>query len=417
VAVFWLHPLALLGLVALIVPILIHLLVRHKSRRLLFPSIRFLRQTTSVSLRRQFISNWPLLVTRLLVLTCAVAAVAGPTVVTDARRATWNRRVARAIIDGSQATKNTTARKDPIVEAERASSFASAVFASSNGVPGAVRDAVMWLNRLPPAAREIVIVGDLRRGSLTARDIDAIPRHIGIRFQMPPNEATTPTVDLMAVGERAAGTASMSQIRVTLAEGRTSATYEPAPAFSVPIEVLAARAHQQHAQAVLGAVLAEGVVLGRQIDRRLTIAFAGAEEVPIDRLTQPASAGWMREALERLPGLRGGEVGDRFVVRTDVPVTDGSAAALVARIARVVFADDLGELEPRRIPAATLEAWSRAPLPSLTPVPPTDEGDRRWLWGAVLVLLGIEQLVRRGRTVVRPSIADPAAADGEVRVA
>jgi hypothetical protein len=81
-----------------------------------------------------------------------------------------------------------------------------------------------------------------------------------------------------------------------------------------------------------------------------------------------------------------------------------------------VFADDLSELEPRRIPAATLEAWSRAPSPSSTSVPPVDEGDRRWLWVAVLVLLGIEQLVRRGRTVVRSSIST-AHADGEVRVA
>jgi hypothetical protein len=411
VAVFWLHPLAWLGLVALVAPILIHLLVRHKSRRLLFPSIRFLRHTTIVSLRRQFISDWPLLVTRLMVLTCGVAALAGPTLVTNARRESWNRRAARAIVEGPDAAAHAGT-----VLKERASSFTSEVFASSNGIPGAVRDAVMWLNRLPPAAREIVILGDLRQGSLTARDIDSIPRDIGIRFQVSPNEETTPTVDLMAVGERAGATTSMSRIRVTFAGGRTSATYEPAPGFSVPIEVVAPRGHQQHAQAVLRAVLAEGLVLGRQTDRRLTIAFVGAEEVPTDRLTQPAPAQWMREALERLPGLRGGEVGDRFVVNADVPVRDESAPALVARIASVVFVDDLSELEPRRIPAATLEAWSRAPSPSSTSVPPVDEGDRRWLWVAVLVLLGIEQLVRRGRTVVRSSIST-AHADGEVRVA
>ena len=45
----WLQPAAWWGLAAVAVPILIHLLVRRESRRLLFPSLRFLRTTAVAS--------------------------------------------------------------------------------------------------------------------------------------------------------------------------------------------------------------------------------------------------------------------------------------------------------------------------------------------------------------------------------
>src|SRR5918995_6961894 len=148
-AVYWLQPLAWWGLLTLAVPILIHLLVRHKSRRLSFPSIRFLRSTTTIALRRRFISDWLLLVIRLAVLACAVAALAAPAFVTPARRVAWNARVARAIIAASGAPA-----VDQIVQTERAATFTSAVFTAGDNVPGAVRDAVTWLQHQAPAGRE-----------------------------------------------------------------------------------------------------------------------------------------------------------------------------------------------------------------------------------------------------------------------
>ena len=39
-----------------------------------------------------------------------------------------------------------------------------------------------WLDRQPPSAREIVVIGDLRRGAIDDSDLASVPRRIGIRF-------------------------------------------------------------------------------------------------------------------------------------------------------------------------------------------------------------------------------------------
>jgi hypothetical protein len=80
-----------------------------------------------------------------------------------------------------------------------------------------------------------------------------------------------------------------------------------------------------------------------------------------------------------------------------MPVTDRRAASIVAQVVGQAFAAPFAALEPRRLAPATLQAWSRSPGPSPDEVLPTDEGDRRWFWGAVLLLLGVEHLLRRER--------------------
>jgi hypothetical protein len=98
VSVVWLAPLALTGLALVALPILIHLLARHRSRRLLFPTLRFLPTSQLAALRRRSIADWPLLVVRVLIITAAVIAAAAPVFVSAARRAAWDARLARAIV-------------------------------------------------------------------------------------------------------------------------------------------------------------------------------------------------------------------------------------------------------------------------------------------------------------------------------
>ena len=74
----WLLPIAFAGLVTLAIPIAIHLLVRQRSRRLSFPSLRFLQSTPLAALKRRTLQDWPLLAVRLLILAAAVAALAAP---------------------------------------------------------------------------------------------------------------------------------------------------------------------------------------------------------------------------------------------------------------------------------------------------------------------------------------------------
>jgi hypothetical protein len=71
--------LALLGaLTALAIPILIHLLLKHKKQRLRFSTIQFFTQQDEQASRRRKLRHWLLLAVRLLLVTLIVLAFARP---------------------------------------------------------------------------------------------------------------------------------------------------------------------------------------------------------------------------------------------------------------------------------------------------------------------------------------------------
>src|SRR5213592_5186931 len=71
-------PLALVGLAALAIPVLIHLIQREKKRVVEFPSLMFLRRIPYQSVRRRRIRNWLLLAMRAAAIALIVAAFARP---------------------------------------------------------------------------------------------------------------------------------------------------------------------------------------------------------------------------------------------------------------------------------------------------------------------------------------------------
>jgi Mg-chelatase subunit ChlD len=71
-------PLILIGLGALAIPVLIHLIQREKKRVVEFPSLMFLRRIPYQSVRRRRIRHWLLLLMRLAALALIVAAFARP---------------------------------------------------------------------------------------------------------------------------------------------------------------------------------------------------------------------------------------------------------------------------------------------------------------------------------------------------
>ena len=71
-------PLILVGLGALALPVLIHLIQREKKRVVEFPSLMFLRRIPYQSVRRRRIRDWSLLLMRLAALTLIVMAFARP---------------------------------------------------------------------------------------------------------------------------------------------------------------------------------------------------------------------------------------------------------------------------------------------------------------------------------------------------
>jgi hypothetical protein len=80
----FLTPLFLLGLAALAVPVIIHLIQRERKNVVQFPSLMFLQRIPYQSVRRRRIRNWPLLLLRLAALALIVAAFARPFLRRDA---------------------------------------------------------------------------------------------------------------------------------------------------------------------------------------------------------------------------------------------------------------------------------------------------------------------------------------------
>src|SRR5216684_1461114 len=74
----FLTPLFLLGLGAIAIPVLIHLIQREKKRVVEFPSLMFVRRIPYQSVRRRRIRHWALLLMRAAAIALIVAAFARP---------------------------------------------------------------------------------------------------------------------------------------------------------------------------------------------------------------------------------------------------------------------------------------------------------------------------------------------------
>ena len=345
----WMNAAALVGLGLIALPIAIHLLVRQQTRTLLYPSLRFLRETALAACRRRRIEDAILLVCRVAIVALAALAMAGPIVQTPSRIASYAGRIARA-----QVVADASAVKQDAVAAAGAFRFASF---SRVEVADAIRDALRWLGEQPPAAREIVFSGPLARGSIDAADLLVIPKDVGVRFvpaeHRAPPDGTVRTMilrngDLVLVERHVRLDADSTRVDAG-AERRVPADR---------IRVIAAPREQPLADAALRTVLEEGV-LWTTVDRRVEIVWEGAD---------PPTPEAIRQRLE--------------------------ASA------------PLGLEEPIAIAAEQLEAWSRPPGPPSATAPPADEGDRRWVWALVLALLAVEQRLRR--TVPDASISEEA---------
>ena len=74
----FLTPLFLAGFIAVAVPVIIHLIRRHRGRTIQFPSLMFLRQLPVQTVQRRTIRDWPLLLLRIGALVLIALAFARP---------------------------------------------------------------------------------------------------------------------------------------------------------------------------------------------------------------------------------------------------------------------------------------------------------------------------------------------------
>jgi hypothetical protein len=361
-SVIWTNAAALAGLALVALPIAIHLLVRQQARTLAFPSLRFLHETALAAFRRRRVQDVVLLLCRVAIVAVAATALAGPVLRTPGRTAAYANRVARAIV---------------IVDSESADSLdalAAGAFRSvqiqRTHIADALADAIRWLDRQPPAAREIVLAGAFRRGSIDRSDLIAVPEPVGLRFARQPDRGAPAVVSLPALRRRNDSLVLVER-RIRLRPDETEVSEgdgRPLPADR--IRVLAPANHQPLAEAALAAALDAGVGWPSP-DRRVLIVWDGADEARVQ------AKGGLDVVRMRVP---------------DPPSTSASAIvdALEAATPRV-------QVDPVLIPGERLDEWSRPPGAPPADAPPADEGDRRWLWALAALLLVAEQWLRRAR--------------------
>lgn len=439
----WQFPAALWALPLAAVPLLIHLLRMHRAERQPFPSLRFVRSSQTASVRPQAPSDLWLMLLRMAAVALAVAAAAGPLLVTPGRVAGWNERTARAVIvDVSASMRDGPPGQTPAELADEAAGAEIAASTYSHRIdsadPGdALARARAWLDASPPSRREIVVISDFQRGTLTRSqpDVTAIPAAIGLRFVAVGQAAERREAD---GGLVLAAPGAARRQTIDLAPDTTAVTLAGPPIEATGVRIDPPASGER----LLRVAAAVGTPAGSS-SQPIAIRFADSEGPRSSGATRLAP-GWMLDTAMRLQ--RDPDVIAAASATTAVDPPQGSSASrdtwlvlvrdgggrplvtaasqepalaidvaapgdvlLAAAVVRAVLAarqppGRLAELEPARIDAAALASWGRQPAAVTAPTLTGGwrggaETDARWCWLAILAALGVEQWLRtrRGR--------------------
>jgi Aerotolerance regulator N-terminal len=453
VTIGWQHPAALWALPLAAAPIIIHLLRMHRADRVLFPSLRFVRHSHTAAVRLQHPSEWWLIVLRMSALALAIAALAGPIVVSPSRVAGWNLATARAVVVDVSDSMNVAAPDGrapaglaaEAADAERKTSTCVRQIDTRDLAAGVAR-ARAWLESAPPARKEIVVISDFQRGALNEAEdgrgpaVLALPDTVGLRLVAvgrPTDRQMVPGVDLLGAG----AVGGRAQI-IGLSRETTELTIAPAVTReSTGLRILS----RSDPGVILRTVAAAGAPAGSP-EEPILIRFAEAEAPGPPAGVEPVRAAWMLRALLRfqndqemraaaasvqsagpLTGSLERPTGPWFVAAGDArgkPLVTAAAVGrelvldvaaspeslFAATVVRGILTSrrstaDYAEREIARIDQATLAASNRPPPPVDVPDGPAarafwrsvDATDARWCWIAVLAVLGVEQWLRARR--------------------
>ena len=389
----WLNPVALAGLIAVAAPILVHLLLRQRAVRTVVPTVRFVPRAVPQSARLRRPSDPWLLLVRVGIVACAALAMARPLFVTEARRAGWNERIARAVIvdagDGARPELADLLRAelgnaDPARQEE------------TRDLGGALRRAVSWLHQSPPARREIVLVSSFVHGALTQADVDGIPDAIGLRFVRVPRRAPPERLRGRVITIDGA-----REFEARLDGDSTIVRYGPAVPANQEGLVILARPEDAEAVARLRRVLARAGAADASATRPTVVRFRGGPPLGPGGPGDPDATGAALRLVQD-PAMAGQPI-VATASASELRVDAGVDAASLEAVTIVRAALD-ARPDPKRVAAhevvlvadAALSAWSRAPsAPSGESWRQEDRSDARWFWIIALVLLAAEGLMRR----------------------
>ncbi len=346
-----LNPAGLASLIGLAAPILVHLLLRRRARRVPFPSLRFVQPSHAAAVRLRAITDRRLLCIRCAVVAAAALALARPLLVTPDRRDGWNARTVRAIVVDATPSAG---RPSAAVDEERRTAFRSTVI-QSEAIDDGIAEAVNWLTAAPPARREVVVLSDFQRGTVDRVMVDRVPASIGVRLRQIISEARS-------IAE--------PEVRVTV----------QAPARDRAAAEAALRAAGQ----------------GSDASRRTVAIYTRDAEPPcgVGRLLAP----WMAAVAPAVANARTGAIDARsMVIALDAPTSSFELPRTIRAVRRALLAPAAWrELEPDRLPQAALAALSRPSQPIAdADMKQAEEPDGRWLWLAGLAFIGLETWLRR----------------------
>jgi len=418
-------PWAWLGLIAVAVPIVVHLLTRRRATRTPFPTLRFIPVPVSTAVRYRRVTDPALLAVRCAVLAAVVAALAQPWLSTSARAGVAASRIARAVvIDTSGSMNRTTSGGRAALAVARdsvaalAPAPAASVVVEADRLPHGIADATAWLDRTP-GRPELIVASDFQAGALSPADLMRLPPDVNVRLLKIDVPAAT-TVAMPAVS--LAG--QVVEATVTVAGDRADVTWtsaSPAAPVTPTVRVVAGDAERRDADAATAAALSIVPASSRpQADRPMAIVFPGAparEELLTN--ASPIDQPWMFDVVEHVRRhplvveaerggsvsftvARAGSIDGNATLLLFAPTSDAVAtgALIAAATDALGEGDPAAELEPAGIDAETLQQWSDPaartgpPRDPATDVPP-GASDSRWFWLLALFLLGIETLARR----------------------
>lgn len=352
-------PLALLGLLAVGVPIIIHLLGRHQSRVQRFPTLRFISPSRLVPTRRRRLSDIPLLLVRCAIVAVAALALSQPYFNCAGRTpaGSSSSTVSRAIIvDTSASMRRAAGAGRTAVDSANvlAASLAGESEASvirSEDLRDAIAGASAWL-ATRSGTRQVTVISDFQPSAIDSADFAALPANVGVEVIAIPAVGPVP---------RAEGAPS----RVALIYGRGQ---QPSGL---------GRADQKSMGALLTAIQRDPVVQEAAASAAPTGALAGGLRI-------------IARNAEGKPVIGGGARDSGLVI----VVLDDSLSLVSAALARSLARSNTAgiELDSTRVSDATLASWRREAIP--TPDASTQPTDARWLWIVALLLIGLETWMR-----------------------
>ena len=422
----WLNPWALIGLVGIGLPVLIHLLARGHARTHRFPSLRFIDPSRLLPTRRTRVQEPLLLTLRCSIVGLAALALAQPVLPTGRRKQAMERGIARAIVvDTSASMGRLTPSNSPALDSARraarvlADEAQASIIVETSDPARALQGAAAWLAKHHQRA-DLVVISDFQRGQLDSNDVRAIPADVSVTLHRIPVTSASVLERQWTAGDRRVAVRATVRGEYTDAEWARANESRSAAALTL----LGAESDEAAMAATRLAASTAAVPLPIDSSRAVAVVFPGYTNRPtLDTEAQSAYAPWMVDLLRRVnphgsdirrSGMATLDNRRQLVLVTDsAPASPASVRIAAAANAALSAAPALGELEPETLSEREIESLERRAASTSLPRSrdPNGESDARWLWAAAFILLLIELPLRR--RVVRqaaPAIEEEARA-------